>query len=466
MRMAPGIIPDASRHGVCRRSWRRRDQEGQTGLLLLGFLAGSMLLAGLWLRSSSRSPPDPIALRQQHLEIHRGLIGSIRQHQVIPGPEQWTQAVEAYLSLASGTAGFVYPQHPHRNHARRYLVVDPGLATSLLPYEQNMSGLQGAQTNLMGPSGRMILVSQTRPGLAIPMADRRPTTAEFEALWAWEYDPITRSPPAGWPQAWRQQGHHLQVTRIHLADEFHKVQLGLGKYAHRRRVPEEILAKVHRWYLHGTHLRVHNRLDVLRLSRVILKDTTLFGELEEHRKATYFLTGNGTVSDKDGIPCATLSREEPTAGALPNYDPKRDAFPGLLLAKGGSGPNETDATKVQQWITDFSPVTLQGEVTLTLFSAMKDFNRNKGGRLVLYLVETNPAGKNQQVLASAVLRRTDWDTRNTGGWIEDRVSFGQLTVEIPFPHRLGVVIVVHPDADDDHWFAYGTTVYPARLEVQ
>jgi len=37
------------------------------------------------------------------------------------------------------------------------------------------------------------------------------------------------------------------------------------------------------------------------------------------------------------VPQAALSTGAPTASSLPNYDPGRDSFPGLLLQKTGSG---------------------------------------------------------------------------------------------------------------------------------
>ncbi len=50
----------------------------------------------------------------------------------------------------------------------------------------------------------------------------------------------------------------------------------------------------------------------------------------------YYLGGN--VGDH---PQAGLATSAPTGGSLPNYDPSRDAQPGLLVQKGGSGAGES-----------------------------------------------------------------------------------------------------------------------------
>lgn len=445
---------------------RRPKESGQAGLLLLAGLAGSLLLAGALLPA-----PSPSSNHREHeirkLEwLRRGLVSAMETHQVVPSSADWSALVEARLGWEPGAATRVYPEIPSETAARRWLWVDPALGAMGLPYTQSVAGLQGEFTHLAGPSGRLLLVSNTRRQLPIPMADRAPTQAEFDALWHWTFDPASPEPPDGWPETWQAHAAHLHVARISMADLFRTLRFeGVGYSLNGVGVSASELPVEGR-FLQGGHLKVFTDDGTLWQSRTVRSDETFWNPRDPDPSFEYFLTGVGTVSDKDGIPCAYLSRKEPTAVNLPNYDPKRDAFPGLLLAKGGSGPNESDATKVQRWITAISPVTFRGEVTLTLYSAMKDFNRSKGGYLVLYLVKTNPAGNNPEVLASTRLRRSDWDKHNSGNWIEDRVSFGQLDLEIPFPHRLGVAIVVHPDADDDHWFAYGTAAYPAHIEVQ
>src|SRR2546425_2863108 len=59
-----------------------------------------------------------------------------------------------------------------------------------------------------------------------------------------------------------------------------------------------------------------------------------------------YLDGVGDGSD---VPVALLKTPAPTDPTLANYDPARDAFPGLWIQKGGVGVGETDPTKYQLW---------------------------------------------------------------------------------------------------------------------
>jgi hypothetical protein len=84
-----------------------------------------------------------------------------------------------------------------------------------------------------------------------------------------------------------------------------------------------------------------------------------------------------------------MDSDLPTAPVLYNYDTDRDAFAGLLIAKGGSGPDESDPTKYQAWLTPAFPegAVIQGDATVRLWSALKDFNTGLSGVVTVYLRE-------------------------------------------------------------------------------
>jgi hypothetical protein len=105
----------------------------------------------------------------------------------------------------------------------------------------------------------------------------------------------------------------------------------------------------------------------------------------------FYLHNNPTPPMGDTMSQATLpmDSELPTASVLYNYDSDRDASPGLVIAKGGSGPYESDPTKYQAWRTPvFSgAVVIQGDAMVKLWSAMKDFDDTKGGAVTVYLLD-------------------------------------------------------------------------------
>jgi Tfp pilus assembly protein FimT len=178
--------------------------------------------------------------------------------------------------------------------------------------------------------------------------------------------------------------------------------------------------------------------------------------------ATYYLDGIGDGSD---VPNAALKTTAPADPPLDNFDPGRDAFDGLLLAKSSSGVNETDSTKYQLWHTAPLTSTINESVTLTLWTAMKNFDTSNGGSVTAFLVESNSSGNGLSEIASATITRGDWDTANSGTWIEDTFDFGNVNYTLGVSKHLGVKIVVNDTSGDDMWFAYDATTYPARLDI-
>ena len=172
-----------------------------------------------------------------------------------------------------------------------------------------------------------------------------------------------------------------------------------------------------------------------------------------------YLDGVGNGSD---IPMASLKTDAPS-GSLNNFDPQRDAFTGLLIAKGGSGLYESDSTKQQTWLSNTSSTVLAGPVSLTLWSAVKDFDTSKGGSVTAYLVDSNASGNNLVEIASATVSRTDWDTDNSATWVEDTFNFGDVNYTLGTNRFLGVKILVHDNSEDDMWFAYDAADTPSVL---
>lgn len=436
-------------------------------------------------------------------EIRSGLLRSIERTQVIPGPAEWVAAVEAETRLNRTEVEHVFPECAANSPTRRVLLLDPGLGATTLPYTQSVASLVGPSAELLGSSARMLLVSSAKKGLPLPLTSGLASEADFEALWEGAGRGTTNAVPADWPANWSGNGAFLHVARITLANLFHDIDLenlGLGL----DQVPLlRVEGAVHIPLLKGTLLRIHDLSGTLLQARVVRhpeafrlasvltgRDFFLmpanvafssngspwfpFGKLLNWIVWVINLLGNWWTLNWDdtnvrnvlnGLPVSVLFKDPPTTDVLLNYDPSRDSAPGLVLAKGGSGPSESNATKVQKWITDTGSINIDGRVVLTLFSALKDFNTTKKGEFTAYLVECNAVGGSPTTLATVTVARSVWDGAGTGSWIPEQLDFGVIQRSISSSKRLGVVVVVGPSSGDSMWFAYGTASYPGRVTL-
>jgi hypothetical protein len=167
----------------------------------------------------------------------------------------------------------------------------------------------------------------------------------------------------------------------------------------------------------------------------------------------------------DGHPAASLSSDFPTLKTLPNYDPERDTYPGLLIQRGGSGMFESDPFKYQQWISSPTGVSLDGSFRLAFWSAMKDFGTSKRGIVDAFLLDCDSSGSSCSLIAQGRRDIFDW-SGGWGSWNEYSINFGDVTYTVPDGRSLAVKIVVGADADDDMWFAYDSRSYSSRLTDQ
>ncbi len=165
-----------------------------------------------------------------------------------------------------------------------------------------------------------------------------------------------------------------------------------------------------------------------------------------------------------GVPKASLGEVTPTAGSLPNYDANRDSAPGLLLQKTSKGWKENDASKHEVWVSSTTGQDIDAQVSLTFWSAMKDFNDEKRGRVEAYLLDCNAAGASCSLVGQAVAETEPWS--ESGSWKMAILEFGSVTHTMAANRALAVKLVVGDDSDDDMWFAYDTTTYPSRLTFE
>ncbi|TMQ57739.1 MAG: hypothetical protein E6K76_09735, partial [Candidatus Eisenbacteria bacterium] len=156
-----------------------------------------------------------------------------------------------------------------------------------------------------------------------------------------------------------------------------------------------------------------------------------------------------------------MKASTPTDTTLANYDPARDAFPGLWIQKGGIGVGESNPTKYQLWRAPAAGFTLNGAVSNTIWTAMQNFDVASAGQVVAYLVECNPDGSGSVAIDSVTVTRPDWDVGNTGTWIQDTFDFGIVNYTLGPGKSVGFKIMVGAASAGDMWFAYDTASYPA-----
>ena len=431
-------------------------------LVLAGLaITGMLLLPSLVSKTTQRrNTAEEASLAR----LEEGFRDYVRLYQIIPGTGTWNTAIASVGGLNATEVNCVFPDFPTDTSVQRVFVIDDllGGGSPLLPYTQSTNGLTGTATNLLNSRARAMIVSSTKRGLSLPVSSGFITQTNFDAIWNWTYNPASEAPPSGWSSAWTGNGEFLHVRHLSLPQLFQTVTFENLQYSLNGSSFLTVDASTTGYFLRGGMLRLSDSEGASYQARVIMGNETFRLSTSTNH---YYLTGNGIPSDTDGIPTAQLTNVAPTTTTLPNYDPSRDAFAGMFLHKGGNSANESDPEKVQKWITSAGSITINGTVTLTLYSAMKDFDTSTKGQIQVILVDCSSSGTSPTTISSVMFTRNPWDTASTGTWIQDTISFGSVSHTIAATSRLGVFILVHNGSGDDMWFAYGTATYPSRLTL-
>ena len=153
----------------------------------------------------------------------------------------------------------------------------------------------------------------------------------------------------------------------------------------------------------------------------------------------------------------------PGATSLYNYDTDRDAAAGLLLLKGGSGADEADLTKYQNWKTAAltRPLKLPGTVRVEFWAAVKDFNTTARGDVTVYLRDYDGASYTE--IGNVTVTSDPWDALAGGTWVKATAAISGLDYTLPIGNRLEVKMIVPSASGDDMWLAYDTIIYPSSV---
>ncbi|HJX61887.1 MAG TPA: hypothetical protein VJ578_04895 [Dehalococcoidia bacterium] len=170
--------------------------------------------------------------------------------------------------------------------------------------------------------------------------------------------------------------------------------------------------------------------------------------------------------DTPSHPVLPMDDVLPAVSDLFNYDTDRDGAPGLVIAKGGNGPDGADDAKHQHWVTaPFSAaLVIEGDASVKLWTAMKDFSAGLGGAVTVYLRDCyewdygwSCVGLGSDTVATNPQAGSTWTLETFS------VSIGTYTIA-PV-HKLELVVVVDASSDDDMWFAYDTNDHKSRVTV-
>ncbi|RME45262.1 MAG: hypothetical protein D6791_11205 [Chloroflexi bacterium] len=185
--------------------------------------------------------------------------------------------------------------------------------------------------------------------------------------------------------------------------------------------------------------------------------------ISRSRKDNYYLHNDPSPPAGDTTSHAVLPLDQtvPDIKTLYNYDVDRDTDAGLLIRRGGSGPFETDSTKVQRWRLDpfTSDVQIIGNTELKFYAVLKNFQKDRYAKVWAYLIDRN--GDQAQVIASNFKEQSHWKNK----WKRETIKFEGVNYTIPAGHQLEIAITVDAASADDMWFAYDTKKQAAHLKL-
>jgi len=180
----------------------------------------------------------------------------------------------------------------------------------------------------------------------------------------------------------------------------------------------------------------------------------------------FYLHNSATTPTADTLSSVDLPATPfyPSQTTLYNYDTDVDAQTGIAIATGGSGPDEADTTRYQNWQTGVlsSDLELQGTISLRLFAAVENFSTSSTGSLVAYLRNFN--GSTSTEIASTTLTAGPWDAGATGTFVDKTLSFSNVSYTIAQGNQLEIKVIVGASSTAAMWVAYDTISYPSNVQ--
>ena len=137
----------------------------------------------------------------------------------------------------------------------------------------------------------------------------------------------------------------------------------------------------------------------------------------------------------------------------------------MLVAKGGSGVNETDPTKYQVWRSGaLAPeMLISGDATIDFWAAIKDFSDNVTGKVTFFLRDYDGVGSYTEI-GSGDLSEANWQG-GSSTFVKKTITIPDLSYTVPVGHKLESKLIVDGVSGDDMWFAYDTLIYPSVIKL-
>lgn len=184
--------------------------------------------------------------------------------------------------------------------------------------------------------------------------------------------------------------------------------------------------------------------------------------------ATYFLHNDPTPPTGPTVAKTPLKMDEnaPTATVLYNYDTDVDSGPGRSVARGGSSPNEVDPLRYAAWRSPAltTALTLNGQVAVTLWTAIPNFRGGRTGAIAVYLRDLDPGSGGYVELGSLSRTTANWQ-KGSSGWI---VFSGNIAVSnrtLPVGHVLEVKVEVPSTSQGSMWLAYDMVGLGSNIQL-
>jgi len=155
-----------------------------------------------------------------------GLSRYVKAYQTVPGPNAWTTNIATMTGLPVKQVAYF---NSDTNNARVYLIHAAFVPTNAATTDPLWTQTSGGATSVT--NARILIISSQKSNLPLPVSSgKASSTAAFDAIWDWNFDPATKAPPSGWPAAWNGNGEYLHVQRINLAAQFYRVTFSNSQF--------------------------------------------------------------------------------------------------------------------------------------------------------------------------------------------------------------------------------------------
>src|SRR5436190_7650769 len=132
------------------------------GLVIVGIVLAPNLVLNLLAKKRD--------VEEQRLKrIGKAFEESVQSNLVIPSQTNWSTQVMAFANMDQTEVEQTDATFASDANLTRVYLIDPNLGSTVLPYAETTSGLTGSQTNLTGTAARVMIVSNTKRNLTLPV---------------------------------------------------------------------------------------------------------------------------------------------------------------------------------------------------------------------------------------------------------------------------------------------------------